>query len=122
MAIGAPKPVGAKLIVWRSTVFHLPGTSGARVGISPPSTFFTGFEKTMVSGVEGETSEPAGGVAATAAEPLAGNQVTVSNSPSCSHLRAAAATRTLPAAGCSPMPTERCGCWKRRWTSSPSGP
>ncbi len=65
VAIGAPKPLGVKRIVWGSTLLHLPGTSGSRVGILPPRTFFTFFEKVSVSGVEGPISEPATGVAAT---------------------------------------------------------
>ncbi len=87
-----------------------------------PSTVWTGLEKVRRSGVAGETSEPGAGLAATLADLLAGNQVTLCGLPGRSQVRGTPATMTVPAASWEPRLTELRGWAKARWCRWPGIP
>jgi hypothetical protein len=124
VASGAPKPAGTKRSVCEFGCDHLPSTSGESFGFSEPRIFFTGLEKVISIGVEAEIVEPAIGEAAIVGLPVAGNQVTDLNLPTCSIFfdHGAPATIICPAGGCSPREKLSRGWAKWRCFSSPGCP
>ena len=94
----APKPVGVKTSVCESVVAQRPGIAGSSVGRAEPIADETVSEKVRRRRPAGDTSPPGAGFVTATAPAVRGNHVTGWAAPRVSHGRAAARTRSEPAA------------------------